>query len=286
MESRGPSRYKNPFDLALLESQLGFIVRFSYPHPSLRLLTSVQFSLAVKSHQPCFISSPEWQVLFPPEPVFPYHTSQPRSLTLRTQRWNVLAALPQLFIEFSEVTATQNPVDGSAYTANYDLLSSFTQVSSNDTEKLDYLVSKTQKLFQAIKTWVENESDILRPNSYPDVIAAVLDCNASMALITLTKMLGTLQQIGSRSSSPESDGSSSTSTLYQTPWMDDPAVIEYWRHRGIAAYEHVRKESMVASKVLEFGMEQMRMLDDRSGQTAGACQFPYHTTGRSTPLQV
>ncbi|KAE9366811.1 hypothetical protein N431DRAFT_495200 [Stipitochalara longipes BDJ] len=262
MESRGPSRYKNPFDLALLESQLGFI-----------------FSLAVKAHQPCFISSPEWQVLFPPDPVFPYHNSQPRSLTLRTQRWNVLAELPQLFIDFCQVTEVQNVVQPPTYQAS----TSSARVLSSDTEKLDHLALKVQNMLNAIQTWVESESEILHPDAYPDLVAAVLDCNASMSLITLTKMRAALQRLRSRSSSPEVENYNPNSMFYENSWMDDPTMVEYWTQRAIVAFEHVKQESMVACKVLEFGMEQLRLLGDKSEESESGCQFINRARGGLTP---
>jgi hypothetical protein len=258
MESRGPSRYQQPFDLALLESQLGFIVRLSFPSIS-SMLTKAQFSHACKTHQPCFISSPEWRALFPPTPTFPYHTSQPRSLTLRTQRWNTLSELPQLFIEFSNLTLNQNSP-------------SRPKRPPGDTELLDHLAFKTERLFGAIKQWVEIESDTLRPEAYPDVVAAVLDCNASMSLLTLTKMLSSLQRARSRSSSPETDKATSppTNDGRASAWIEEPVVIEYWKQRAIIAFEHVRRESMIACKVLEFGMEQLRLIGDKSEESDGA----------------
>jgi hypothetical protein len=285
MESRGPARYKHPFDLALLESQLGFIVSLSYSNPSLHLLTSSQFSLSVKSHQPCFISSPEWQVLFPPDPVFPYHNSQPRSLTLRTQRWNVLAALPELFIEFSDLTETNHSIQPSSCTPSCQLSPSSPQVFSSNAERLDHLILRTQSLFQAIKTWVETETEILCPDAYPDVVAAVLDCNASMSLLTLSKMLTALERISSRYS-PASEDSSPNWMLCQRPWIEDPAMIDYWRQRAIVAYEHVRKGSTIACKVLEFGMEQLRLLGDKSGEGETDCEFLNPALGGLTPEHV
>jgi hypothetical protein len=221
-----------------------------------------QFSHAIKARQPCFISSPEWQCLFSPTPTYPYHTSQPRSLTLRTQRWTTLSELPVLFLEFSSLTLS-SPTSPPGFISNRD-------------SELDSLIQKAERLFTVIQTWVEGESETLRPDAYPDVIAAVLDCNASMALLTLTKMLASLQRARSRSpsSSPEAEGS----RLYHPPssWREDPVVIEYWRQRAIAAFEHVRQESMIACKVLEFGMEQLRLLGDKSEESeiSGDCEAP------------
>jgi hypothetical protein len=49
--------------------------------------------------------------------------------------------------------------------------------------------------------------------------------------------------------------------------MEDPVVIEYWRQRAIGAFEHVRQESMIACKVLEFEMEQLRLLGDKTEES-------------------
>jgi hypothetical protein len=108
-------------------------------------------------------------------PIFPYHTVQPHSLTLRTQRFNVLAELPQLFIKI--------------YTLSPVLPSSTPSPSSSRQAELVRLILKSEKLLGAFKKWFEGESETLCPTAYPDVLAAVLDCNASAALLTLSKML-------------------------------------------------------------------------------------------------
>jgi hypothetical protein len=52
----------------------------------------------------------------------------------------------------------------------------------------------------------------------------------------------------------------------------DPALVEYWKQRAIGAFEHVRRESMIASKILEFGVEQLRILGNEceEGEMGGS----------------
>jgi hypothetical protein len=59
----------------------------------------------------------------------------------------------------------------------------FPSESFGDTELFDYLTFETESLFETFKPWVKTESDTLRPDDYPDVIAAVLDCNANIPLL-------------------------------------------------------------------------------------------------------
>ncbi len=95
-------------------------------------------------------------------------------------------------------------------------------------------------MFEAIKTWVETESDTIRPDDYPNIVPAVLDCNAKVNLLTLTKMLVPLHRARSRSSSPEG-GNVASPWSHDIPFsatMEDPAVVEYWVQRDITAFEH------------------------------------------------
>jgi hypothetical protein len=105
--------------------------------------------------------------------------------------FNVLAELPQLFIKIS----TLSPV----------LPSSTPSPSSSREVELVRLILKSEKLLGAFKKWFEGKSGALCPTACPDVLAAVLDCNASAALLTLSKMLAPLQRARSRLSSPEID---------------------------------------------------------------------------------
>jgi hypothetical protein len=81
-----------------------------------------------------------------------------------------------------------------------------------------------------------------------------------MALLTLSKMMASLRRARSRSSNPETDTSMQED---QAPW-EDQVVIEYWKTRAVTAFAFVQGESMIASKVLDFGMEQLRLLGAKS----------------------
>jgi hypothetical protein len=119
---------------------------------------------------------------------------------------------------------------------------------------------------EVIKNWVEVESETLCPNAYPDVVAAVLDCNASTALLTLNKILVSFQRTRSRSGGPGMDKFTNPSSHGNraAPWKEDSGSVEYWKERAIGAFEHVRRESMIASKVLDFGVEQLYMIVNAS----------------------
>jgi hypothetical protein len=43
-------------------------------------------------------------------------------------------------------------------------------------------------------------------------------------------------------------------------------MIEEWKLRAVTAFRFVQRESMIASKVLDFGMEQLRLLGEESGE--------------------
>jgi hypothetical protein len=173
--------------------------------------------------------------------MFPYHTTQPHSLTLRTQCWTILSELPSLFFQFSSLSPpNQNPAS-----SHFDLDSG-----------LDQLALKADNLFNTITAWVEEEREMLCPAAYADVISGVMDCSVSMALVSLSKMMASLQRVRSLSSSPESLSSTQNS---QAKW-EDPEMIEHWKNRAVTAFAFVQGESMVAAKVLDFGMEQLSLL--------------------------
>jgi hypothetical protein len=138
-------------------------------------------------------------------------------------------------------------------------------LNPNPTLDLDNLTLQASTLLTTIKSWLEaNESDTFNPTAYPDVVSAVLDCTATMALLTLSNILSSLQKVRSRSSSPESPPSSMQ--IYARDWREDPRIIEEWKLRAVTAFRFVQRESMIASKVLDFGMEQLRLLGEESGE--------------------
>jgi hypothetical protein len=49
----------------------------------------------------------------------------------------------------------------------------------------------------------------------------------------------------------------------ETLW-EDPALINHLLNRATTAFEFVRGKSILASKVLEFGMEQLRLMAAKS----------------------
>jgi len=75
-------------------------------------------------------------------------------------------------------------------------------------------------------------------------------------------MLASLQRARSRSTSPEIDKIASPTRcgIRASAWRYDPATVEYWKQRAIEAFEHVRRESVTASNILEFKVELLCIL--------------------------
>lgn len=44
-------------------------------------------------------------------------------------------------------------------------------------------------------------------------------------------------------------------------------MIEYWKQRAITAFQRVRREGMTTRKVLEFRMEQLKLLGDKNEES-------------------
>lgn len=230
-----------------LNSAISYVPHTVFQSQNQKSNLEIQFSHSVKAKKPAFIQSPEWQSVFPKAPIFPYHTTQPCSLTLRTQCWIILSELPSLFYQFSSLSRNQASPSPPSTPSNID-------------SELDILAFKAERLFHTIKAWLEGESETLCLTAYPDVISAVLDCSSSMALLALLKMIASLQRARSRFSSPESPSSTQS---YQGTW-EDPVLIDYWRNRAMTAFAFVQGQSIIASKVLVFGMEQLSLLAAKS----------------------
>jgi hypothetical protein len=48
--------------------------------------------------------------------------------------------------------------------------------------------------------------------------------------------------------------------------MEGGSTREEWKQRAVGAFRVVQRESMIASKVLDFGMEQLRLLGSEGGE--------------------
>jgi hypothetical protein len=122
------------------------------------------------------------------------------------------------------------------------------------------LAFKAERLHRTIKAWLDEENETLYPTTYPDVISGVLDCSSSMALLALLKLMAAMQRARSRFSSPISPSSTQSC---QGMW-EDPVQIDYWRNRATMAFAFVQGKSVIASKVLDFGMEQLSLMGVKS----------------------
>ena len=87
---------------------------------------------------------------------------------------------------------------------------------------------------------------------YPNIIAAVLDCVANMALLTLGKILRFLCHARLRwSTLPEQ---AKQHQLECSEFFDNPETIEQRRQRTMTAFDFVKGNSYLAAQPLEFGL--------------------------------
>jgi hypothetical protein len=138
MELRGPARYQHPFDLALVEFQLGFSYVPHYlpltlpPHANLSKIQPRTQSPPTLVHLLAQMADPLSAGAHIPIP----HTTA-RSLVLRTQPFNLLAESPQMFIEIS----TLSPV----------LPSSAPSFSSSRSIELDSIKIKVRETIRGLQ---------------------------------------------------------------------------------------------------------------------------------------
>lgn len=128
-------------------------------------------------------------------------------------------------------------------------------------------MDKASTILGDVKKWITVEADPLLLSHaasqqdirghivYPDIIAGISDCVAHTALVTINKTLRFLWSSWLRSSSLEERGSQ---------FLDDSETIERWRHRAIAAFRFVQKESILAAKPLDFGLRRIQSSESTS----------------------
>lgn len=74
----------------------------------------------------------------------------------------------------------------------------------------------------------------------------------------ITEMLASFRRARSRNR-PES-----TLSAEEPQFVQKPEMIDFWKNRAMTAFTFVQKESMIASKVLDFGMQQLKLFGELS----------------------
>ncbi|TVY19765.1 hypothetical protein LARI1_G002605 [Lachnellula arida] len=227
LSSRGVQRYSSEFELAMLECQL--------PHV---------FGQSLKLKEHCFLSSPEWQTLLQQGPVWPYHTTQASSLSLRTRLITTLSEMPNLVWYHSNVDGDE-------------------MYHRSRKEGTDLLIEKAIIMLNGIKSWLTLEAEHLFLSSsssspglqeyinYQDLLVGIVDCVANTALVTIDRILRSLYNAKMVSSVLMGE------SLGLGVEFDGPEVVEGWRRRAVSAFEYVKGESVIAAKPLDFGVRQI-----------------------------
>lgn len=115
-----------------------------------------------------------------------------------------------------------------------------------------------------VKTWITAEAEplfystapsqqiVLGHVEYPNIISAVLDCVANMALLTLGRTVRFLCHARLRwSTLPEQ---AKQHQLECSEFLDKPEIMEQRRQRAMTAFEFVKRNSSLAAQPLEFGL--------------------------------
>ena len=217
----------------------------------------------MKYREHCFLCYPEWQDLLSQNSSWPFQSSQPPSLSLRTLLAATLVDLPSLMIDSSALAESQK-----------------CQIGWEG--RLDLLIQRAIKMLASATNWLSFEeaephftSNILTDLSptaecgeehinYPDVLTGVLDCVANTAILAIERLLrrlclARLRSCGSAMgpSWPKQRG---------LPWLsDDPDHIQQRYQRAISAFDFVKAESTLAAKPLEFGLRQVQSSDSSLG---------------------
>lgn len=209
----------------------------------------------MKYREHCFLCFPEWQHLLAQNSSWPFQSSQPQSLSLRTLLATTIVDYPSLIIDCSALVESQTY--HTEWEERLDLLiqkaiSMLTKVTNWLHLKAEpYLMSNTLTKFTPTMGYEEEHID------YPDVLIGVLDCVANTAILAIEQLLrrlclARLKSCGSvmESSWPKERGS---------PWLsDDPEHMKPRCRRAISALGFVKAESTLAAKPLEFGLQQVQ----------------------------
>ncbi|OBT66053.1 hypothetical protein VE03_03188 [Pseudogymnoascus sp. 23342-1-I1] len=228
IRSRGVHRYNSPFDLAMLESQMSFVLGQS-----------------LKSKEPCFLCAPEWQALVLQIPAWPFQNLQSKTLSLRSRLGAILVESPSLIMQFSAINAKYP--DQTDWEEQSGILMQKALILLGQVKRYHALEAEPLLLSYASPQKVVQERI-----EYPDVISGVLDCVANTALLTIDNILRSLCDLRLRSFGL--DEKSRELQLKTSQLLDDPEIVEQWRQRAIVAFNFVHGESVIAAKPLAFGL--------------------------------
>ncbi|ATZ56358.1 hypothetical protein BCIN_13g01990 [Botrytis cinerea B05.10] len=219
IEARGIGRYKDPFDLGMLESQLSYIV-----------IQSAKFQ------EDCYLRKPEWRALLATTSAWPSNTvsvKELKSLELRIQLCHQLFELPSVLMEASSFY--QN--SGGLLAGSYPVF--MNQILEMCSKMKAWLSSEVEPhIFHKSLDTVGTEVQ------YSDPIAGVVDCVANTTLLTLDRVICSLYH-----------GSTATNKI---DTFDDPEIVEGWYRRALVAYDSVNSESTFAAKPLGIGLQQFQ----------------------------
>ena len=216
---------------------------------------SIKFAQSMKYREHCFLCDPEWQKLLSQDSSWPFQSSQPPSLSLRTQLATTLVNFPSLMIDCSALVESQTYHTG-------------------EEERLDILIDRALSMLTTVNNWLQVKAEPYFTSStltsitsttyyeaehinYPDVLTGVLDCVANTAILAIEQLLrhlclARLRFCGSatRSGCPREPG---------FPWLsEDPEHMRRRHQRAISALDSVKAESTLAAKPLEFGLQQVQ----------------------------
>ena len=209
----------------------------------------------MKYREHCFLCYPEWQKLLSQTSSWSFQSSQPASLSLRTQLATTLVNFPSLMIGCSAIFESHTyPTRGEA--------------------PLDILIDRALSMLTDVNHWLQAKAEphftpntiapFTSPNyygtehiKYPDLLIGVLDCVANTAILAIEELLrrlylARLHPYGSAIGSnwPKDPG---------LPWLsDDPERMRQHHQRAISALDFVKAESTLAAKPLEFGLQQVQ----------------------------
>ncbi|ESZ90949.1 hypothetical protein SBOR_8667 [Sclerotinia borealis F-4128] len=219
IQRRGVERYKDPFDLGMLESQLSYIV--------------VQ---SAKSEEDCYLRQSEWRALLTTNSTWPSDSitaKELKSLQLRIELCNLLFELPSVLRDVSSFQKRSG-----AFLSSFD----------------PFLMDKILGIYINMKAWihcrvephvVSDSFDLTGPQvKYPDMIAAIVDCVANTTLLALDKIICLFCH-----------GNMPAHTI---DTFDGPETVEGWYCRAFTAFEFVQSESTLAAKPLEIGLRQFQ----------------------------
>ena len=216
----------------------------------------------MKHREHCFLCYPEWQNLLSPNSSWPFHSSQPQSLSLRTLLATTLVSFPSLIIDCSSLVESQT------YQLGWE-------------ERLQLLIEKAISMLTSVTNWLHlkaepyfmsNTLTYCTPTmdyeeghiNYPDVLIGVLDCVANTAILAIERLLRRLCL--ARLQSCGSVMGPSWPKERESPWLsDDPGHMKQRCRRAVSALNFVKAESTLAAKPLEFGLQQVRSGDSGLG---------------------